>query len=177
PEGGTLEFTNGFVRRAEAIARANPTVNQTFVVVGFPVVTDGIAFFRLPDWEERSISQQTVVNQLRGPLFSIPGILAFPNNLPSLGASPIEQPVSFVLQTSSPYQDLQRAVDQFMVRIQQNPNIQNLRSDLQLNKPELRVQIDREKAANLGVDPEVIGRTLETMLGGRQVTRFKMNGK
>ncbi len=177
PEGSTLDFTNQYVTRAEQIARANPNVTQVFVVVGFPVVNQGIAFFRLGDWEERSISQQAVVVQLLPALLGIPGILAFPMNLPSLGASPIERPVSFVLQTSAPYQELQRGLDQLMARARTYPGLQNLDTDLQLNKPELRVQIDREKAATLGVDPEQIGRTLETMLGGRQVTRFKMNGK
>jgi multidrug efflux pump len=56
-------------------------------------------------------------------------------------------------------------------------SIINADSDLKLNKPQLSVDIDREKAAALGIDVEVIGRTLETMLGGRQVTRFKQNGK
>ncbi len=55
--------------------------------------------------------------------------------------------------------------------------MQNLDTDLRLNKPELKVAIDREKAADLGIEVETIGRTLETMLGGRQVTRFKLNGK
>ena len=53
----------------------------------------------------------------------------------------------------------------------------NADSDLKLNKPQLSVDIDREKAAALGIDVEVIGRTLETLLGGRQVTRFKREGK
>jgi multidrug efflux pump len=55
--------------------------------------------------------------------------------------------------------------------------IVNADSDLKLNKPQLSVDIDREKAAALGIDVEVIGRTLETLLGGRQVTRFKREGK
>jgi multidrug efflux pump len=59
----------------------------------------------------------------------------------------------------------------------QNPGLQNLDTDLKLNKPQLKVQIDREKAAMLGIDVETIGRTVETMLGGRQVTRFKRDGK
>ena len=59
----------------------------------------------------------------------------------------------------------------------QNPGLQNLDSDLKLNKPQLKVAIDREKAALLGIDVDTIGRTVETMLGGRQVTRFKREGK
>ncbi|MGE0154982.1 MAG: efflux RND transporter permease subunit, partial [Reyranellaceae bacterium] len=58
-----------------------------------------------------------------------------------------------------------------------NPGLINADADLKLNKPEIRINVDREKAADLGIDVDVIGRTLETMMGGRQVTRFKQNGK
>jgi multidrug efflux pump len=68
-------------------------------------------------------------------------------------------------------------VNQLLAAARTNPGLTNLDSDLRLNKPELKVAIDRDKAADLGIDVEVIGRTLETMLGGRQVTRFKLNGK
>ena len=53
----------------------------------------------------------------------------------------------------------------------------NLDTDLKLNKPELKVDLDREKVANIGLEVDTVGRTLETMLGGRQVTRFKRSGK
>jgi multidrug efflux pump len=103
--------------------------------------------------------------------------LAFPMNPPSLGQSPIDKPVQFVLQTSAPYAELQKAVDQLMAAARGNPGLVNLDTDLKLNKPELHVDVNREKAADLGIPVESIGRTLETMLGGRQVTRFKQNGK
>ena len=53
----------------------------------------------------------------------------------------------------------------------------NVDTDLKLNKPELKVDLDREKVANIGLEVDTVGRTLETMLGGRQVTRFKRGGK
>ncbi len=58
-----------------------------------------------------------------------------------------------------------------------NPGLTNVDTDLKLNKPELSVAVDREKAADIGVSVETVGRTLETMLGGRQVTRFKQDGE
>src|SRR3546814_14897239 len=57
------------------------------------------------------------------------------------------------------------------------PALTNIDTRLKLNKPEIKVSVNREKAADLGIPVESIGRTLETMLGGRQVTRFKQNGK
>jgi len=64
-----------------------------------------------------------------------------------------------------------------MARARAYPGLANLDSDLKLNKPQLSVDINREKAAAVGVQVDAIGRTLETLLGGRQVTRFKREGK
>jgi multidrug efflux pump len=178
PEGSTLDFTDRYARRAEGFFKETPNVEKFFMVVGFPVVTQMIGFVRLVDWDERKVKQQDVVRQLGPKMFGgIPGLLAFPLNPPSLGQSFIDKPVQFVLRTSAPYSELQKAVDQLMAAARQNTRLLNLDSDLKLNKPELRITVDREKAANMGLDVDTIGRTLETMLGGRQVTRFKQNGK
>ncbi|MBL8836035.1 MAG: efflux RND transporter permease subunit [Alphaproteobacteria bacterium] len=177
PDGSTLDFTDRYARRIEQIVGQHPLVDSYFLVIGFSVVNQALSFIRIQDWERRSVPQQAVTRQLFPQLFSIPGMLAFATDPPSLGQSPIERPVQFVLQTSAPYEELQRAVDQMLGAARQNPRLLNLDTDLRLNKPELRVHVDREKAANLGIDVETIGRTMETMLGGRQVTRFKMNGK
>ncbi len=178
PEGSTIDFTDASARRMESFYAQTPAIDKFFMVVGFPVVTQAISFMGLKDWDEREIKVQQVVAELAPKLFgAIPGILAFPVNPPSLGQSPIDKPISFVLQTSAPYADLQKAVDQFMAAARENPRLLNLDSDLKLNKPELRVSVNREKASDLGVDVDTIGRTLETLLGGRQVTRFKQNGK
>ena len=53
----------------------------------------------------------------------------------------------------------------------------NLDSDLKLNKPQLKIDLDRDKVSSMGLEVDTVGRTLETLLGGRQVTRFKRNGK
>ncbi|MBI3708369.1 MAG: efflux RND transporter permease subunit [Proteobacteria bacterium] len=177
PEGSTIDFTDRYARTIEQIYAGVKNVEKFFMVVGFPVVTQAISFVRLNDWSERQISQQQVVGQLGPKLFFIPGVLAFPINPPSLGQSPIEKPVQFVLQTSAPYAELQGAVDRLLAATRANPGLANLDVDLKLNKPELRIQVNRDKAADLGIEVDTIGRTLETMLGGRQVTRFKQNGK
>jgi multidrug efflux pump len=177
PDGATVEYTDRYARALENVFSNQPVINRFFLIVGFPVVSNAIAFAGLRDWNERSVSQQQVTNQLRGPMFMIPGVLAIPSNPLSLGQSPLDAPVQFVLQTSAPYTELQRANDALLGAAFRNPRLINPRTDLYLNKPQLSVQIDREKAANLGIDVETIGRTLETMLGGRQVTRFKLAGK
>ena len=177
PEGSTVAYTDRYVREMERIFKETPFVERFFTVIGFSAVTQGINFVRLVDWDRRPIKQQDVTKGLFPKLFAIPGLLAFASNPPSLGQSPIDKPVQFVLQTSQPYDFLQAAVDQLLVAARQNPGLQNLDTDLKLNKPQIRVKIDREKAALMGIDVDSIGRTVETMLGGRQVTRFKREGK
>jgi multidrug efflux pump len=177
PEGSTPAYTDQYVKWMEAIFRDTPFVERFFTVIGFSGVMQGINFVRLVDWEERPVKQQDVTKSLFPKLFVIPGLLAFASNPPSLGQSPVDKPVQYVLQSSQPYEVLQAAVDQLTAAARQNPGLQNLDSDLKLNKPQLKVDIDREKAALLGIDVESIGRTVETMLGGQQVTRFKRDGK
>jgi multidrug efflux pump len=104
------------------------------------------------------------------------GVLAFPINPPSLGQSFRSLPVQFVIQADS-YQRLEKLVNGFMAKVRDNPGLQKLDSDLKLNKPQLVVRIDRDKLADVGVRVEDVGRTLETLLGGRQVTRFKQEGE
>jgi len=76
-----------------------------------------------------------------------------------------------------PYADLQRVVDRFVDEARKYPGVQNLQTDLRLNTPEVRVTINRDKLSDVGSAVDTVGRTLETMLGGRQVTRFKKDGE
>ncbi|MFD1627043.1 efflux RND transporter permease subunit [Azospirillum griseum] len=177
PEGSTLDYTMSYAQRMEGLFRAIPVVEKFFVVVGFPVVNQGIAFVRLIDWDQREVKQQAITAQLFPKMFGIPGILGFVTNPPSLGQSPIDKPVNFVIQTSLPFDELQKMVNAMMAEARNFPGLTNLDTDLKLNKPELRISLDRDKAADLGVDVDTVGRTLETLLGGRQVTRFKKDGK
>ena len=87
------------------------------------------------------------------------------------------RPIEFVIQSAGTYEQLQTYASKIIERAQSNPGLQNLDTDLKLNTPEFRVEIDRAKVADLGLDVTVVGRTLESLLGGRQVTRFEQNGE
>jgi multidrug efflux pump len=106
-----------------------------------------------------------------------PGVLAFPVLPPSLGQSPRERPVNFVIVTSASYAELEQMTGKILDEVAKNPGFTNVDTDLKLNKPELSVIVNRDKAMDTGVQIETVGRTLETMLGGRQVTRFKRDGE
>ncbi|SOD95659.1 efflux RND transporter permease subunit [Caenispirillum bisanense] len=178
PEGSTLGFSDKYARQMEQVYASVPEAERYFVVTGFPVVSQIVSFIGLEDWETRDRKQQDIVKEMQPRMFGgIPGIMSFPVNPPSLGQSPIDKPVQFVIQTSGTYEDLEAMVQSVLGEARSYPGFLNLDSDLKLNKPQLSVKVDREKVADVGADVAVIGRTLETMLGGRQVTRFKQNGK
>jgi len=182
PEGATMDYTDGYAKVWEAMYQEVPEIVNYFVVVAPGLdrpspVNFGISFVRLKDWSERDRSTQEITASLAPKMFStMPGVLAFPINPPSLGQSFRNPPVQFVVQGNS-YDQLDRVVNELMAKARAFPGLANVDSDLKLNKPQLSVDIDREKAAAVGVQVEAIGRTLETLLGGRQVTRFKREGK
>ncbi|MCB1956717.1 MAG: efflux RND transporter permease subunit, partial [Rhodocyclaceae bacterium] len=177
PEGATIEYVDRYARQLETIFAATPTVTRYFVVSGSPTVSQGISFGGLSDWDERSIRSTQLAKQLFPQFAAVPGILAFPVTPPSLGQSARNRPINFVIVTSASYQELQAVTDRMLDEIAGNPGLVAVDTDLKLTKPELAVRIDRDKATDLGVSVETVGRTLETMLGGRQVTRFKRDAE
>jgi multidrug efflux pump len=176
PVGSTVAFTAGYMERIEKFYADIPETLRFFVMAGNPTPDNGFTVLNLKRWDEREKTQQQVARELIPKLQSLPGVLAFPINPPSLGGAR-GQPLQFVVMTQQPYPELQRMVERLMEEARKNPNLVNVDSDLRLNQPELRVGVNREKLADVGVPVETVGRTLETLLGGRIVTRFKRDGE
>jgi multidrug efflux pump len=177
PDGASIAYTERYARQLEAIAKTIPEVDRAFVVAGSPTVAQGIGFWRLRDWNDRERSVPEILRELQPKLLAVPGVLAFAVAPPSLGQSPRERPINFVVLTSDPYEKLQQTIAPMMADLQRWPGLQGVDNDLKLNTPEVRLQIDRDRAADAGVQIDAIGRAIETMLGGRQVTRFKRDGE
>ncbi len=177
PQGSTPSYVADQIRPIEEFYAQVPEAGAFTSIQGFPTVVDGNAILRLKPWEERKKKQQQITDEMRPKLASIPGAIAFPINPPSLGQSFRSTPVEFVVMSQVPYAELQRTVDRYLEEVRKYPGVQNLQTDLRLNTPEVRVAINRDKLSDIGVAVETVGRTLETMLGGRQVTRFKREGE
>jgi multidrug efflux pump len=181
PEGATLEYTDRYMREVEKRLLALPEQRGLFTAIGLGFggpgrVTNGFLFLALKPRAERDRSQQQIVQELFPALISIPGVLAFVINPPSLAGRFSSSPVEYVLQAES-YEDLSAGIGIMMAEASRLGYLINLDSDLRLNKPQLDITIDRERAAGLGVSVTDIGTTLETFLGGRAVTNFKRGTK
>jgi multidrug efflux pump len=177
PQGATPQYTADQIRPVEAFYAQIPETFAYNAISGFPTVTDGNAVLRLKPWEERTRSAQKIADELRPKMMAIPGAIAFPINPPSLGQSFRSTPIEYVVMSQVPYAELQRITDRLVDELRKYPGVQNLQTDLRLNTPEVRVTINRDKLSDIGVNVDTVGRTLETMLGGRQVTRFKKDGE
>ena len=173
PEGATVDYTDRYAKMMEGMFAQIPQVERYFQIVGFPSVTNTIGFVMLKDWEERDVSTADVQGQLFPQFMGIPGVMAFPTLPPPLGQEGFGQPVSFIVQTTGTWEDLGTTIQQLMAKMGENPKLTNPDSSLKLDKPQLKIDVNRDKVAAVGSDVATVGRTLETLLGGRRVTRFK----
>jgi multidrug efflux pump len=180
PRGSTVEFTDHYVRKAEQALLPyleDGSANRLLSIVGFRGEEDNaFMIMGLVPWEERSVKQQAITTELRGKLSQISGIRTVAVNPPGLGQRGFSQPVEFVV-AGPDYESVQAWSQEIVELAKQNPNLLNLETDFELTRPELRVSIDRERAADLDITIEDVGLTLQTMLASRQVTTYLDRGR
>ena len=180
PRGSTVEFTDHYVRQAEQELLPyleEGVSNRLLSIVGFRDEEDNaFMIMGLVPWEDREIKQQQITSELRGKLSQVTGIRAIAVNPPGLGQRGFDQPVEFVV-AGPDYESVQAWSEEIVERAKDNPNLLNLDTDFELTRPELRVSIDRERAADLDVTIEDVGLTLQTMLASRQVTTYLDRGR
>jgi len=137
----------------------------------------GIAIVGLPEWDKRSIDTFSFINKINGDMQSVTDVRAFAIMRRGIGGGGGgNNPVSFVLQGNT-FEELAQWRDILITEAQKNPNLSNINSDYKETYPQLLVQIDRERAYDLGVTVGDIAQTLETMLGQRRVTTFVDRGE
>jgi multidrug efflux pump len=173
PDGATLDYTARYGRELERMAAKHPELDRVFVSSGNPTVAQAVSFMGAKDWAEREKSTQQIARELQQQFAGLPGVNAFASTPPSLGQGFRDRPINFVIVTSDSYQNLATVANQIMAEMAKNPGFVAPDSDLRLNKPELFMEVDRERAADAGVSVDQVARTVETMLGGRAVTRYK----
>ena len=184
PEGASLEYTKRYVIEIEEALR--PLVERgdaarvfTILAPGFGrpgAVNAAFSIVRLRDWADREVSQSDIVAEIAPKLMAVPGVRAFAITPPGLGQRFSSAPVEMVLGGPS-YEALAEWRDRIVAKARELPGLTNVRSDYEETRPEVKVEIDRDRAGDLGVSVEDIGRTLETLLGSRFVTTFIQGGK
>jgi multidrug efflux pump len=177
PEGATIDYMTRYAEEISDIFATTADVEGYQVMAGTPTVSQGRSFVSFVDWSQRWRKTTEIVDELQPRLRAITGVNAFPILPAAFGQSPRTRPVSFVVTSSGSWDELARVTDLMLDAMRAHPGFVSSDTDLKLTKPELAVSVDRDKAADLGISIDVIGHTLETMLGGRQVTRYKQDAE
>jgi multidrug efflux pump len=176
PEGATLKATDEATRAVERILAKTPDVANFFSVTGgfSGSPSRGFVFIRLTPWDERSRTVDQVLAEVRPQFAQIPGAFVFAVNPPAFGG--FGSPVQFVVRHPD-FGKLGTGMDSMLARARGMKGFINVDTDLRVNKPEVLVSFDRDRAEDLGVPVRDVAATLQTLLGGRRNGTFTRENK
>ena len=163
PNVGKGEYRK-LIMRVPGFGKSSKQVNSGFIIV------------LLEPWSKRNRHGVEIMRESFGKIGKVPGVLAFPVMPQGIRTGGIESPVQFVILGNT-YEQLIKWKEIIKTEARKNPGLTSIQDDFDLNKPQLNVQIDQKKAADLGVSTQDIGRTIETIFGSKKVTNFTKDGK
>ena len=152
------------IMRVPGFGRASKSYNS-FIIIAL-----------LDDWKDRDESAVKIMRKAIGKIVTVPQALAFPISPQSVRVSSYNKPVQMVLLGNS-YEQLERWQNLIMMKLRKNKNLAAIESDYSKNKPEIKLEINRKKAQDLGVSIQSIGSTVSTLYSGKTVTKFNKLGK
>jgi multidrug efflux pump subunit AcrB len=185
PEGTDFDYTETIVAKAtQMVLDSIPEQRMVFggtapAFGGVGVTNSGFVNLILSDPDERNRSQQQVYQQLMRMFKRIPEARLFPNQEQTISTSlagGFQLPVQFVIQTLD-FNQLQQVLPKFIEEARKSDVFSNVDANLKFNKPELRISIDRLKAAELGVSVRDVATVLQSALSGGRFGYFLMSGK
>ena len=181
-EGSSFQYTQ---KRAEDIekrlipllqAENSPYNRLLMIVPGFGSDNSFIIIALLDNWKNRKQNSQIIMRQAIGKIVTVPQTLAFPISPQAIRVSNYNKPVQMVILGTS-YEELQKIQTDVIRKLRQNKNLFQIESDYSRNKPEVKLLINKNKTKDLGISTQSIGQTLETLYGGKTVTKFNKLGK
>ena len=177
PQPTNLDYINAYTDQFVEIFKTFPEYYSSFQINGFNGVQSGIGGFLLTPWNERERTQMAILPEVQARLNQIPGLQVFGFNLPSLPGTGEGLPFQFVINTPNDYESLLQVAQRVKARAQESGKFAFLDIDLAFDKPEVVVDIDREKAAQMGVSMQDLGTTLASLLGEGEINRFTIDGR
>ncbi len=176
PTGSTIHYTDERLRRVEELVLSLPETDSVFSAVGIgerKEVNKGFVVVNLKDRKERRRSQQEIMGEMRRRLKGIPGFKAYVEDVsPVATGGRRGAPLQLDIKGPDMFK-LERVSNQIVEEMMRSPGVIDVSSDLELTKPEVRVLIDRNRAADVGVDIREISATIQQLIGGQEVSKFK----
>ena len=185
PEGADFDVTEKIIYNLAAMVMDSvPEYQMVFGItapnrIGAGSANTGFVSLMLTDPDKRQRSQQQIYDQLLRMTRRISDARVFPNQEQTISTSfgaGLSLPVQFLIQNLD-FDKLEKVVPKFLEEARKDPTFANVDVNLKFNKPEIQIQIDRLKAAELGVSVLDINQTVQLALSGRRFGYFQMNGK
>ncbi|WP_111642295.1 efflux RND transporter permease subunit [Marinimicrobium alkaliphilum] len=173
PLGSSIEYMDEKLAQVEAILAEQDEVENFFAAIGIgggDAVNEAISFVRLKHWDERGTSQQAVMARLNDKFADIPGVRIFTAS-PGMVGGQRGEPLQFFVRGPS-LDDLAGVADEFLSELQAREGMGNIDMDLRLEQPELRLNVDRERALLAGLSTEEIVQTVNILIGGSDIARY-----
>jgi multidrug efflux pump len=176
PRTATLEYLEAYGGQIQSIFETLPEYNDSFYILGR---TPGQIFggFKMKPEEQRDRSQKEVQGPLFGMLGQVAGFRSFVFPRPSIPTPTRGAPLQFVVTTDRSYEELIEISDQLLGQAMASGNFLFLEKSIDMDRPTISIEIDRDRAGDLGISMASIGRNLGTLLGGGYVNRFSMEGR
>jgi multidrug efflux pump len=171
-----LDFVNRYAKEADAIVKSIPEVDKRLSIIQVPGESNSLNL--LVPWEKRARTTQEVAESIRMRMFDIVGLNVSPYSGGSqLGGGRSEAPFELVLKTTLTFEELNKKAQQAMKVLGRLTELRDVEADISSDAQEYVITIDREKAATLGVEIDQVASTLETLVGGKPVSKFKKDNK
>ncbi len=181
-EGSSFEYTKNRAidveQRLIPLLKSDDSPYNRFLMIvpGFGSDNSFLIIALLDNWKNRDQNSQTVMRQAIGKIVTVPQALAFPISPQSIRVSSYNKPVQMVIYGNT-YEELKDIQSKVIRNLRKNKNLSRIESDYSTNKPEVKLEINKNKAKDLGISAQAIGQTLETLYGGKIVTKFNKLGK
>ena len=181
PVGTSLAVSDKKLAQCESILKALPEVKSIFALMGaggFTSVTNkGFMFVQLTDSREREKTQEEIMSYLRKELNRLSGMVAYVEDIAAMGGGGMGRNAPLQCRIKGPdIMKLGEIATTVVDRLRTIEGIVGVGADMELTKPEVRVYIDRDKAGDLGVDVKTIASAISTLIGGREVSQYRVGG-
>jgi multidrug efflux pump len=177
PQYSNLDYTKIFSDQLDDVYKSFPETIGRFIVNGFQGLNSSVSGMIVADWAERKQTTMKMLPQVQGKLNQITGMQVFAFNLPPLPGGTGGLPVSMVISAPDDFPEIYKYINEMKAKAQASGQFYVVDTDLDFNSPVVRVNIDREKANDLGISMQSIGDTLALMVGGNYINRFNLNGR
>lgn len=178
PQTATLRYNETYSRELIKQFESIPEYKESFLIMGFGGDTSTVfSGFKMPSTFDRKRSQTDIQPELQAKVGQIAGFQTAVIPRPSLPGSGGGLPLQFVMVTDADYTALDQVADQLLDKAMQSGKFAFLSKDVNFNRPQTTLVIDRDRAADLGINMQDIGKNLAALLGGQYVNRFSLQGR